>query len=197
MFLASEWLCHPEQCLYICTSNNHRIKISKKTMLFISKKYSCGIPCWVWFRYTRYDHCLTTSDFVLADVLVKSTWKLSIFVEKIHLYNQSIPTLFTLILLTESRPAETPSDLSVCVWGDFTDMGVCGQPIAMAGGPRYMFIILYVHSVYTWYVRYVYGHTQSPSKDKKGQEWRSQTTMLTYLSARSYPLDPHYISSKR
>ena len=41
-----------------------------------------------------------------------------------------------------------------------------------------MYIIVYIHGVYTWYVRYVYSVYGGPRAKTKSQKWRPPTTML-------------------
>ena len=48
----------------------------------------------------------------------------------------------------------------------------------IAGGPPNMYIVVYIHRVYKWYIRYVYGiYGGSPAKTKS-QKWRPPTTMV-------------------
>ena len=56
---------------------------------------------------------------------------------------------------------------------------VGGRPFVIAGGPLNMCIVVYIHSVYTCYVRYVYLlYIQPPAKGKQAKNYCQQLLCL-------------------
>ena len=60
--------------------------------------------------------------------------------------------------------------------------------IIVAGGPPSMYIVVYIHRVYKWYIRYVYGIYGGPPAKAKCSKWRPPTTMIIsdFTAERSY-----------
>ena len=50
----------------------------------------------------------------------------------------------------------------------------------IAGGRPTMYIVVYIHRVYKWYIRYVCSIYGGPPAKTKSQTWRPPTTMIGY-----------------
>ena len=57
---------------------------------------------------------------------------------------------------------------------------VGGRVFDIAGGRPNIYIVVYIHRIYKWYVRYVYSIYGGPPAKTKSQKWRPPTTMIGY-----------------
>ena len=64
---------------------------------------------------------------------------------------------------------------------------VGGRVFDFAGGPSKMWILVYVHRVYKWYIRYVYSVNGGPPDTTKSQKCRPPTTMVVTVSRSDGP----------
>ena len=54
-----------------------------------------------------------------------------------------------------------------------------GWHFVSAGGQLNMYVLVSIHKVYTWYIRYGYGTCSAARKRSKNRKWRPQTAMIS------------------